>query len=127
MAKLVKIVVPVSDIEQAAKFYFNIFGIKGSRVSAGQHFFNLDDCILECYDPLADGDSLGQGWMHHENQYICFAVKNLDATFIRVKNISDAELESEIHQKEWGERLFYARDPFGNPICFIDEKTVFYG
>ncbi len=26
-----------------------------------------------------------------------------------------------------GERLFYARDPFDNPICFVDEKTVFTG
>ncbi len=25
------------------------------------------------------------------------------------------------------ERSFYARDPFGNPICIVDEKTVFTG
>jgi hypothetical protein len=23
--------------------------------------------------------------------------------------------------------ILYARDPFGNPICFVDERTVFTG
>jgi hypothetical protein len=23
-----------------------------------------------------------------------------------------------------GERSFYAKDPFGNPLCFVDEQTV---
>jgi hypothetical protein len=27
----------------------------------------------------------------------------------------------------WGERRFWARDPFGNPISFVDEKTLFTG
>jgi hypothetical protein len=27
----------------------------------------------------------------------------------------------------WGERLFYAKDPSGNPICFVDEGTLFTG
>lgn len=27
----------------------------------------------------------------------------------------------------WGERSFYAEDPFANKICFVDESTVFAG
>ena len=27
----------------------------------------------------------------------------------------------------WGERLFYARDPFGSRISFVDERTLFTG
>ena len=26
-----------------------------------------------------------------------------------------------------GERSFYARDPFGNGLCFVDENTLFTG
>jgi len=26
-----------------------------------------------------------------------------------------------------GERMFYAKDPFGNPVSFVDEGTVFDG
>jgi uncharacterized glyoxalase superfamily protein PhnB len=36
-------------------------------------------------------------------------------------------LETAIDSMPWGERLFYARDPFGNPICFVDEETLFLG
>lgn len=123
MARLFRVIVPVSDIEQAASFYYNVLGVKGKRLSSGRHYFELEGCTLACYDPLSDRDNLGQGWLHHEKQYIYIAVKNLDATFIRVKN-SAAEIASEIKTMPWGERLFYAHDPFGNPLCFVDEKTV---
>jgi hypothetical protein len=31
----------------------------------------------------------------------------------------------EIARRPWGERSFYMRDPFGNPLCFVDEGTLF--
>jgi hypothetical protein len=37
------------------------------------------------------------------------------------------EIEGQIALRPWGERSFYAKDPFGNPICFVDEQTVFTG
>lgn len=27
----------------------------------------------------------------------------------------------------WGERLFYALDPLGSRLCFVEEGTVFTG
>ena len=33
----------------------------------------------------------------------------------------------EIAERPWGERSFYAHDPFGNPVCFVDERTLFTG
>jgi hypothetical protein len=34
-----------------------------------------------------------------------------------------------IETRPWGERSFYATDPFGNPICnpicFVDSRTLF--
>ena len=29
--------------------------------------------------------------------------------------------------RPWGERSFYGRDPFGNPICLVDSGTTFTG
>jgi hypothetical protein len=31
----------------------------------------------------------------------------------------------EIATRPWGQRSFYMRDPFGNPLCFVDETTIF--
>ena len=33
----------------------------------------------------------------------------------------------EIAERPWGERSFYATDPFGNKICFVDRATMFTG
>jgi len=29
--------------------------------------------------------------------------------------------------RPWGERSFYARDPAGNALCFVDASTCFTG
>jgi len=33
----------------------------------------------------------------------------------------------DIVARPWGERSFYASDPFDNLLCFVDERTVFTG
>jgi len=33
----------------------------------------------------------------------------------------------EIVTRPWGERSFYCDDPWGNGLCFVDEKTLFTG
>jgi hypothetical protein len=32
-----------------------------------------------------------------------------------------------IVRRPWGERSFYAVDPFGNKLCFVDRATLFTG
>jgi predicted enzyme related to lactoylglutathione lyase len=127
MAKLYRVILPVSDIEQAQAFYRQLLDAPGQRVSPGRHYFDCGGTILACYDPVADGDSLAGGWQPHPNQNIYFAVANLEATFSRAKVAGCRELDEKIETMPWGERLFYAKDPSGNPICFVDEKTMFTG
>jgi len=126
MPNLYRIILPVKDIDEAATFYSRILGIEGSRVSPGRHYFNLGNTILACYSPAADGDELKEGWMHHENQYIYISVNDLEETF-SLASSSKGEIIKTIEEMPWGEILFYMRDPSGNPICFVDEKTIFTG
>ena len=125
-ADLYRIIHPVRDIDAAARFFSAVFGNKGERVSPGRHYFDCGGTILACYDPVADGDELGEGWRHHESQYVYFSVDNLDAAR---KAVADAggEITAEIETMPWGERMFYATDPSGNPISFVDASTVFTG
>jgi uncharacterized glyoxalase superfamily protein PhnB len=51
------------------------------------------------------------------------AVDDLEAAFQRVRD-SVGRIDQAISMKPWGERSFYATDPFGNRICFLDEATV---
>jgi uncharacterized glyoxalase superfamily protein PhnB len=54
-------------------------------------------------------------------------VEDLEATLTRMRTLPGAHIDSEIEIRPWGERSFYARDPFGNPLCFVDETTLFTG
>lgn len=122
--KLFRVIVPVFDIERAAEFYGQILGEPGKRVSNGRHYFDCGGTILACFDPMADGD----GYEAEPNpDHVYFSVKDLEAVFERMKNGGCKELDDEIAVRPWGERSFYAKDPFGNRICFVDEKTVFTG
>lgn len=121
--RLFRVILPVSDIEVAASFYADALGIPGDRVSAGRHYFSCGGTILACYDALADGDTEAVG---PNPQHIYFGVEDLDAVHERVRKHSAADI-TPIETRPWGERSFYATDPFGNPICFVDSQTLFTG
>lgn len=124
--RLYRVIQPVQDIDAAARFYSKVLSMPGERVSPGRHYFACGGTILACYDAVADGDELGEGWRHHPNQYIYFATDDLKGTLERVRG-AGGRIEAPIDSMPWGETMFYARDPFGNPISFVDQGTLFVG
>jgi uncharacterized glyoxalase superfamily protein PhnB len=124
MLRLYRVILPVSDICAAERFYSRVLAIPGKRVSSGRHYFDCGGTILACFDPIADGD----GKQAKPNpDHVYFAVDRLEDYFRRAADAGCEWIEKEIQTRPWGERSFYAHDPFGNPICFVDEKTVFKG
>jgi catechol 2,3-dioxygenase-like lactoylglutathione lyase family enzyme len=133
MARLFRVILPVTDIEQASRFYRSVLGHAGRRVSPGRHYFDCEGTILACYDPLADGDE------HRARplpEPVYFAVDDLELTRVRAGEagatlpldiVPDVGPLGEIARRPWGERSFYATDPFGNPLCFVARETVFRG
>ena len=124
--RLYRVILPVTDIERAVAFYRAVFDTPGQRISPGRHYFNCGNTILACYDPVADGDNAEGGWRFHPLQYLYFAVPDLEATLARVRT-AGGTIDGDISIMPWGERLFYARDPFGSQICFVDDRTLFTG
>ena len=134
MAKLYRVIIPVSDIDKAQQFYSQIFDEAGTRVSPGRHYFDCEGTIFACYDPGADGDA-------HEARpnpdHVYLAVDDLEDCFARCSAAQadfdpdrlhgDETVLGEIAKRPWGELSFYIHDPFGNPICFVDRTTVFVG
>ena len=125
--KLYRVILPVHDIEEASRFYGAVLGEPGQRVSGGRHYFGGEGgAILACYQPGADGDPVGDGWKHHDNQYIYFSTDDLDRARSRCE-ASGARDVTPVRSMPWGETMFYALDPFGNPISFVLEGTEFTG
>ena len=122
-ARLYRVILPVPDIEKAAAFYGDLLAATGRRVSPGRHYFDCGGTILACFDPRADGD----GFDARPNpDHVYFAVDDLEAAYERAKRLGCQEL-SEPKKMPWGEVSFYAKDPFGNPICLVRAGTEFTG
>jgi hypothetical protein len=119
-----RIFVPVPDLAKGVGFYQRLFDDEGRVIRGGRHYFDCGSVILAVVEnagpPIAD--------------HIYFAVPNLETVHTRAKDLVALELgevhgapAGEIVVRPWGERSFYARDPFGNGLCFVDETTLFTG
>jgi uncharacterized glyoxalase superfamily protein PhnB len=122
--RLFRFIVPVSNIGEASIFYAGLLQQPGKRISPGRHYFGCGSAILACFDPRADGDA----WDAKPNSdHVYFAVGDLDDCFARVRSLPNGTIVRPIETQPWGERSFYFADPFGNKLCFVDERTLFTG
>ena len=121
-ARLFRVIVPVSSVDEAAAFYSAVFDAPGRRISPGRHYFGCGQVILACFDPRADGDP----WDAMPNpDHIYFLVNDLEEYHRRVSAQPNAVISKPIETQPWGERSFYCTDPFGNKLCFVEDGTAF--
>jgi len=122
--RLFRVIVPVSSIEEATVFYSAVLDQPGRRISPRRHYFGCGGTILACFDPRADGDS----WDAAPNpDHVYFAVDDLEEYLRRVDGQPNGSILRPIETQPWGERSFYCKDPFGNRLCFVEERTKFTG
>ncbi|HLB23172.1 MAG TPA: VOC family protein [Dehalococcoidia bacterium] len=122
IVKLFRVILPVGDVDDAASFYGALLGSPGERVSGGRHYFDCGGTILACVDPRGEGQELRPNIDH-----VYFSVDELDRVYGRAKAAGCSWLGEDISVRPWGERSFFARDPWGNPICFVEAGTEFTG
>ncbi len=121
--KLFRVILPVTDINQAERFYSTLFAMPGVRVTSGRHYFDCGGTILACFDPRADTDNFDLG---PNPDHIYFAVDYLETVYARAMDLKVEDIDP-IATRPWGERSFYLKDPFGNKLCFVDRSTMFLG
>ncbi len=128
--KLFRIILQVSNLDQAEDFYGQLLGDRGRRIPhASRHYIDCGPVILALVDPAPDNLSAAP-----LPDYIYFAVNNLEQVHARAKELNCLAREDvhgasagEIATRPWGERSFYVKDPWGNGLCFVDENTLFTG
>jgi catechol 2,3-dioxygenase-like lactoylglutathione lyase family enzyme len=127
--RLFRVILQVGDLDAARAFYTELLGVDGRMVGGGRCYFDCGDVILALLDPSAEHASPRP---NVENVY--FAVDDLEALHARaarLEGLSAGSVHGEragaIETRPWGERSFYARDPWGNLLCFVDAATRFTG
>jgi len=127
---LYRIILQVDNLDRAEDFYGKLLGDRGRRIPRGsRHYIDCGPVILALVDvsveniqpkPLPD--------------YIYFAVSEVDAVHERARELDCLSTDDvhgasagEVVRRPWGERSFYAHDPWGNGLCFVDENTLFTG
>jgi uncharacterized glyoxalase superfamily protein PhnB/catechol 2,3-dioxygenase-like lactoylglutathione lyase family enzyme len=129
-AKLFRVALQVADLDQASAFYATLLNDPGLRIPRGsRHYFDCGGVILALVDVAKGGEK-----PQPTPDYIYLAVDNLEEVFERATALNclaqdryhDQEA-GQIVKRPWGELSFYVEDPWGNGLCFVDEKTLFTG
>ncbi len=120
--------IEVGNLEQAIGFYSKLLAAQGRKQPGNRVYFEAGPVTLQVLDvsPMAQP--------HTAAKALYFTVKDLEAAFERARELGCLSQES-VHDapgggivvRPWGERSFYALDPWGNPLCFVEEGTVYTG
>ncbi len=118
--------IEVGNLDKAAAFYGKLLGVSGRRQAGSRMYFDCGPVTLQVVESGARP--------HTAAKALYFAVKRLEPVFARAQDLRCLSRES-VHDapggrivvRPWGERSFYAQDPWRNPLCFVDAETVFRG
>lgn len=117
--------VEVGDLDEAVAFYSRLFGIEGHRQAGARSYYECGPVTLSLLDVDVP---------HPAAKALYFTVNDLDTIFTpaeQLKRLSSEPIHDApggaIAVRPWGERSFYADDPWGNPLCFVEAGTVYTG
>ncbi|HYM61516.1 MAG TPA: VOC family protein [Thermoanaerobaculia bacterium] len=120
--------IEVDNLDAAVPFYSKLLDVQGRRQPGSRCYFECGPVTLSVLDVSSARRP------HAAAKALYFTVKNLDTAFERAKALGCLSQES-VHDapgggivvRPWGERSFYAEDPWNNPLCFVEEGTVYTG
>ena len=123
--RLFRLNLEVGNVDSAAAFYGTLFDCAprpqpGARIYLEAGHVTLQ--IVQLPEP------------HPAAKALYFAVADLDAVHARAAGL-DCLAAGDVHGtpagqpvvRPWGERSFYADDPWGNPLCFVAGDTIYAG
>jgi len=120
--------IEVGDLQAAISFYSTLLGIAGRKQAGARCYFDCGPVTLQVLDVSASHQP------HCAAKALYFTVNDLEAIFERARALKCLSAES-VHDapgggivvRPWGERSFYCEDPWKNPLCFVEEGTVYAG
>jgi len=122
---LFRLNIAVADLARAAELYGTLLGQTGRKQAGARCYFSCGGVTLQVVEVAQP---------HPAAKALYFTVLDLDAIFERAKALRLLSRESvhgadggAISVRPWGERSFYADDPWDNPLCFVEAGTIYPG
>lgn len=123
--RLFRLNIEVGNIDAAAPFYGALFDVAPRPQPGSRIYLEAGPVTLQIVAMPAP---------HPAAKAIYFAVADLDAVYARAEDLGCLAV-GDVHGtpagqpvvRPWGERSFYADDPWGNPLCFVDAGTIYAG
>jgi catechol 2,3-dioxygenase-like lactoylglutathione lyase family enzyme len=123
--RLFRLNIEVGSIERAHDFYGELLALDGRPQMGSRVYFNAGGVTLQVVQ--AENP-------HPAAKALYFEVSDLDAFHERAAGLACLSGEL-VHGtpagdpvvRPWGERSFYADDPWGNPLCFVEQGTIYEG
>jgi len=120
--------IEVGDLKSEISFYTKLLGVEGRKQAGSRCYFDCGPVTLQVLDVSSSGRP------HPAAKALYFTVNNLETAYARAKSLQCLSRE-DVHDapgggivvRPWGERSFYAEDPWRNPLCFVEEGTVYTG
>jgi catechol 2,3-dioxygenase-like lactoylglutathione lyase family enzyme len=129
--RVFRILLPAGDLDASRKFYETLLGVPGRLVAGGRVYFDCGPVIVGILDLSSQRDRPKVA------EAVYLATDDIEGVHRRARALGcldtgllhdDPESPlGEIVVRPWGERSFYALDPAGNPLCFVEEGTQFTG
>ncbi|MFZ1022709.1 MAG: VOC family protein [Thermoplasmata archaeon] len=121
------------NLTRSQRFYESLLAAPGRSVAGGRIYFDCGPVILG----ILDYSSVPNSQITTPTEAVYFATRDLESLHRRARRLhclapgllhnDPSSPLGEIVVRPWGERSFYAEDPSGNPLCFVDEHTLFTG
>lgn len=126
--QLFRLNIEVGDLKSAVSFYTKLLGVEGRQQAGSRCYFNCGPVTLQVLDVSSSRQP------HPLPKALYFTVRDLEAVYDRARVLRCLSPE-EVHHargggiavRPWGERSFYVDDPWKNPLCFVEEGTVYTG
>jgi predicted enzyme related to lactoylglutathione lyase len=131
--RVFRVLLPARNLARSRRFYERLLGTSGREVAPGRVYFDCGSVILG----ILDYSRVAASKRPRPVEAVYFATPDVRSTYRRARTLGclargllHGDRRSplgKVVRRPWGELSFYAQDPSGNPLCFVETGTEFTG
>jgi catechol 2,3-dioxygenase-like lactoylglutathione lyase family enzyme len=117
--------IEVRDLDEAAGFYSRLLGQEGRLQAGSRCYFTAGEVTLQVVQ-TAEPQLLPKALYFVTDDILSVHERARELGCLSADKVH-GEPAGDPVVRPWGERSFYADDPTGNPLCFVEAGTIYAG